>query len=38
MNYLMSNYENLLTIITAILFKNEDFYQFVFNYVKTFNK
>ena len=37
-NYLITNCENILTIVTAIFFKDEKFSKFLFEIVQEFNK
>ena len=37
-NFLISNSENILTIVTAIFFKDDKFYRFLFEIVREFNK
>lgn len=37
-NNLIANDENLLNVLTSILFKNEKFYSFLFDTVKEFNR
>lgn len=37
-NFLISNSENILTVVTAIFFKDDRFYRFLFDIVKEFNK
>lgn len=37
-NYLINNYENILTVIGAIVFKDDRFYNFIFSAIKIFNK
>ena len=36
-NFLISNSENILTVVTAVFFKDDRFYHFLFDIIKEFN-